>query len=494
VNSSLHLADYALRAHPFEDAPEAPFLWLGKPQQEALATLRAAVLRNIDLLLFTGEAGIGKTVLTTALLDDLGRVGTIIARLEAPHPEPPDFFRSIADAYRFPTGFRLREAFLAHFAAFLRDAHSKQKRVLLVIDDSQRLPRQLFREIEQLVTISKRLRDDRQNGLSLLLVGRPELNSTLRQADNVNLLRRPNIRCGLSPLTTEQVGEYVRCRLKAAGTERRVFTAGAVLQAWVASGGVPRQVNVVCGRALLEAARQGAPMVAAEIVKACVGHRRRSLERDGGGRRRELLPPRRRVTRRLGRGSASVLLSAIGLITGLGLAWTLIGGVSPGIRYDLRRHAASGDEPVSALTAVKAAAEEVRAADLGLQLSFDPGSLGEVAATRVLLRADATASIPASRAADRSALTGDGRTGIVGDSRIPRSPRSGGDALPTAGGPEGTGASLAQPPVRVSNHSQQPAQRTRASWSAGNASNEPRDALDPTAIIDWLLKDHSRNP
>ena len=68
----MYLTYYNLKEKPFRISTDPKFLWLGQKHQEALATLKYAVLENKGLLLLTGDVGTGKTTLINGLVNSLG--------------------------------------------------------------------------------------------------------------------------------------------------------------------------------------------------------------------------------------------------------------------------------------------------------------------------------------------------------------------------------------------------------------------------------------
>jgi type II secretory pathway predicted ATPase ExeA len=490
-----------MREQPFEPPVDPSSLWLGEQQKAALATLQAAVLQAVDLLILTGEAGTGKTVLANALVDGLRREGMIIGALPCPRPEPFDLLLGVANAYALAAGVGDGEAVLVRFAAFLRDAQEKRRKVLLVIDEAQNLARGLFREIQHLADIGKRLAPESVNPLSILLVGRPQLISMLQEPDNADLLRRVNIRFRLAPLSKEEVGDYIRWRLEAAGIERRLFTPGAIQQAWALSGGIPRLIDGVCGRAVREAQGRGALLVAAEIFREWGGAPRRpnegSRSRFPDTARRSLRGAaagglgRRRGERRVANRRRRAAVFVVGLAVGLALALTFARGPSRQVPAE-NWGAPSADESVQALA-------EPRAREGDFQGESTPGFQGEV--RPVDLGEPTTKSPPAAAVLDSapSASTGSG---------MKRLPMIGSHGDAAKGGP-GDVAAAVRPMPRVStSQAAGPAQRAEAAAqragtdsmavsdvsSVSDASEIRAESPDPAAIIDWLLQDHRRRP
>ncbi len=67
------------------------------------------------------------------------------------------------------------------------------------------------------------------------------------------LSQRITTRYHLTPLSLDEVGEYIAYRLKIAKGSPAIFSAAAIRQVYRLSEGVPRLINILCDRALLAA-------------------------------------------------------------------------------------------------------------------------------------------------------------------------------------------------------------------------------------------------
>ena len=70
-------------------------------------------------------------------------------------------------------------------------------------------------------------------------------------------------------MTKNEVAEYIRHRLKVAGSEQDIFTSGAIRQIFSFSGGCPRLINIICDHALLTGYAKGEKIIDAGILKEC---------------------------------------------------------------------------------------------------------------------------------------------------------------------------------------------------------------------------------
>jgi general secretion pathway protein A len=83
--------------------------------------------------------------------------------------------------------------------------------------------------------------------------------------------------------------EYVRHRLRIAGGDDEIFSPSALNRIYRYSGGLPRLINVLCGRALLLGFSRDSKIINARMISAAikeVGFTRKSwVHRMGGSLR-----------------------------------------------------------------------------------------------------------------------------------------------------------------------------------------------------------------
>jgi general secretion pathway protein A len=265
MRGQMYLSFYRLKHKPFQISTDPKFLWLGEKHEEALATLRYGVLDNKGFLLLTGDVGTGKTTLINALLKILGRE-TIVATVRDPDLEPMDFFHYISHAFGMSGNFTSKGTFLIEFEQFLHEAHRTQKRVLLIIDEAQRINQKLLEEIRLLSNIEK----EEKKLLNIFFVGQIEFNEILLRQENRPIRQRITVNYNIEPLSRNESDVYIRHRLKIAGTEDEIFEEGALAKIYIFSQGYPRLINIICDRCLLTGFVSEEKIISAAHVDECI--------------------------------------------------------------------------------------------------------------------------------------------------------------------------------------------------------------------------------
>mgnify|MGYP002063352571 CR=1 FL=1 len=103
---------------------------------------------------FYGPPGTGKTTLIHALTQDIGS-DTVVATVPDPGLSLMDFYRYIAKSFGIKEPFETKQQFLEVFETFLLRNESLNKKVLLIIDEAQRLNHDLLEQIRLLSNIEK---------------------------------------------------------------------------------------------------------------------------------------------------------------------------------------------------------------------------------------------------------------------------------------------------------------------------------------------------
>ncbi len=276
----MYLSHFNLKIKPFRISPDPKFLWLGETHNEALAMLRYGISDDCGFLLLSGDIGTGKTTLINGLLEGLDDK-TLIALIPDPGLEKLDFYNFITQAFNIKKTFKSKGDFLVHFIHFLHKANADGKKVLIIIDEAQRLSHEIMEEIRQLSNIEKK--DAKL--LNIFLVGQHELIETLNETRNRALLQRITMKYLIGPLKHEDVGNYIAFRLKVAGTQKKIFSSGAIRQIITFSNGYPRLINIICDHALLTTYVKGKQKVDGAIIKECAKDLQINVERPKGSQK-----------------------------------------------------------------------------------------------------------------------------------------------------------------------------------------------------------------
>jgi general secretion pathway protein A len=255
---------YSLNSKPFQITTDPKFLWLGEKHKEALATLKYGILENKGFLLLTGDIGTGKTALINALVKIID-VAAIVATIPDPGLDSLDFFNILAEEFKMNKHFDSKGAFLIQLKHFLHKAFAADKKVLLIVDEAQRLNHDLLEQIRLLSNIEM----NNRKLINIFFVGQTEFSNMLREERSKAIRQRISVTFHIEPLTENETWHYIRHRLKIAGTNQEIFHLKAVQEIYSFSQGYPRLINIICDHALLTGYASGVKMIDANVIKEC---------------------------------------------------------------------------------------------------------------------------------------------------------------------------------------------------------------------------------
>ena len=109
-----------------------------------------------------------------------------------------------------------------------------------------------------------------QVGVTLVLVGLPELEGQLGRRHHRSLFSRIHTRLRIDPLTPEDTTEYLRARLARVGCDRELFATDAIAMLHEAASGALRDVDRLATAALKETARRKKKLVERDVLARIV--------------------------------------------------------------------------------------------------------------------------------------------------------------------------------------------------------------------------------
>ncbi len=260
----MYLNHFSLDRKPFDISPDPSFLWMSEKHKEALAHLKYGIIDDKGFLVLTGDVGTGKTAMIQYLIQSID-LATIVVTIPDPDMSKLDFFNFLASELKMGQTFTSKGEFLIHFKKFLLKAFADYQKVVLIIDEAQRLNHELLDEIRLLGNIDL-------SGLMLLnifFIGQNEFASILMEERNRSTRQRISANYQIGPLSAEEVEEYIRHRLLVAGAAKQIFKLDAVKQIFHYSRGYPRLINIICDRALMTAYSSGEAVITAAMVDEC---------------------------------------------------------------------------------------------------------------------------------------------------------------------------------------------------------------------------------
>lgn len=259
---------YGLKEKPFALAPDPAYLYLSRHHRHALTLLEYAISQAAGFAVITGEVGCGKTTVVQRFLEDaldelsVGFLSNVHAGIG---PLLPWVVQSLGMELNGAGSNELHH----RFVAFLEQKYMAGRRVLLVIDEAQNLPAGALEELRVLSNLNA----GKDLLLQTILVGQPELRTTLSWPGMRQFAQRIVVDYHLGALQREETEAYVAHRLSVAGGDPALITPAAVERVHECTEGVPRLVNIVCDTALVYGFADQRPSVDVELIEQVLSDR-----------------------------------------------------------------------------------------------------------------------------------------------------------------------------------------------------------------------------
>ena len=254
---------FKLKRDAFTTNPDPSFLYMMPQTREALAALQYGITSRRGFMVLIGEVGTGKTTLLRRTLDALHRTRVHSSFVFNPRLDVLDFFEFVLNDFGIPPVQRSKGAMLIQLNRWLIERFGRKEVCVIVIDEAQNLSSEMLEEVRLLTN----LETSSEKLVQIILSGQTELETRLKQPDVRQLRQRISIWCRTEPLALEQTRQYIATRLQIAGSNEQIFEESSVDLIHLASGGIPRVINLLCEHCLLAAyAEQSKRVIPSQVV------------------------------------------------------------------------------------------------------------------------------------------------------------------------------------------------------------------------------------
>jgi len=238
---------------PFSLTPNTEFFCALAPHNEALKVILSALSMSEGFIKVTGEVGTGKTLLCRKLINHLNEK-FVACYLPNPFLAPEELKLAFAKELGVD-GSILQHTDSVH--SVIEEALLNLKRdgrqAILIIDEAQSLS---WDALEMLRLFSN-LETEKSKLLQIVLFGQPELNDRLANVRVRQIRQRISFTYTLRPMTSAEVIYYIGYRTEAAGGDKTLFPKSVCSVVGYVTKGIPRLVNILCHKMLLQAYGEG---------------------------------------------------------------------------------------------------------------------------------------------------------------------------------------------------------------------------------------------
>ena len=263
----MYFSHFGLRARPFRTTPDVDAYYPATTHESALAELRRALEDEEGLLLLSGEAGTGKTLLAHLLLDGMEE-GTRSAFLtHGSYRKRSELLQAVL----FDLGLPYQEMNEQELRLALTDScldyFKTDGPTVIVIDEAHLLPLALVEELRLLSNL------DGKDGkaVQIVLIGLPSILETIEQPGLKIFRQRLAVCFQLKPMSIEESADYLLHQLRRSGGRPEQLLGEDVLDILShASRGIPRILNQAAHCAFTLARQSESKTVDAEAAVEAV--------------------------------------------------------------------------------------------------------------------------------------------------------------------------------------------------------------------------------
>ncbi|MEW6040653.1 MAG: AAA family ATPase, partial [Elusimicrobiota bacterium] len=239
----MYLEYWNLKQKPFENKPDPRFFYLSKEHEEALARLEYSVTHRKQLVLVTGEYGVGKTLLAHILREKLPSDQFQFVYAGNPFLPPDELLYYLVQSLgrggsieKMPIK---KVETLQLFTEILRRNLQIGKHTTIIFDEIHLVSDvRIFEELRILFNYTF----DSNYDLTIILLGQTEVREKLSQLPQFK--QRISCHYHLKTLDNIEVGEYLKHRLVVSGhKDGNIFCSFAVEEIFQNSLGLARTIN-----------------------------------------------------------------------------------------------------------------------------------------------------------------------------------------------------------------------------------------------------------
>ena len=255
---------FGLNQKPFGITPDTSLFYGGGQRGAILDSLVYAIAQGEGIIKVVGEVGSGKTMLCRMLPTQLPD-NIQLVYLQNPSLTPDILPFVIAHELGLSvnnnsTKLEVLQVLQNH----LLHCHSKNRQVVVFVEEAQSMPIETLEEIRLL----SNLETDHKKLLQLVLFAQPELDKTLANPSIRQLKERITYNVNLHPFGIKDIESYLSFRLTISGYNGpTLFTRKVCRTIDKYSKGLTRRINILADKALLSAYIEGRQHLTQKDVK-----------------------------------------------------------------------------------------------------------------------------------------------------------------------------------------------------------------------------------
>ncbi|WP_455223073.1 AAA family ATPase [Kaarinaea lacus] len=254
---------YNLHPTPFRLTPDPHFFFESDTHKRGLAYLRFAFYQEEGFVVITGAPGTGKTELMLNLISELPRHKVTLAKIVTSNLDADDLLDLVAASFLIDPEHLSKGSLLKRLEDYFIHQAYNGKHVLLLIDEAQNL------SIKSLVELSmlSNFQINEKPVMQCFLLGQDSLEEKLNIPKLVHLKQRVLASTRLENLSQQETREYITHRLVKSGWDNNpIIRDAAFALIHYYTKGIPRKINSLCNRVLLQSYLDDRHDIGADLV------------------------------------------------------------------------------------------------------------------------------------------------------------------------------------------------------------------------------------
>jgi len=239
---------YNLSKKPFQLTADSDFFFNSAVHKRALAYMHYGLTQGEGFVVVTGKPGTGKTMLVKQLVTSLNNDNITIGIMVSSQVGADDLLKIISATFGLSYESEDKSTLLTRIECFFIQQAMEGKRVLMIVDEAQNLPKDALEELRMLSNFEL----SGKSLFQIFLIGQQQLSEALFLPEMEQLKQRIVATYQLKPLNAEETKNYILFRLEKAGWQSTPQFEDNVFDSICSyTQGIPRCINTLCDRVLL---------------------------------------------------------------------------------------------------------------------------------------------------------------------------------------------------------------------------------------------------
>lgn len=253
---------FGLLENPFQPHSDSRYTFFSSQFQQNWTELTYGIENRKGLIVLTGDADTGKSVLISHLISWLLQRESPYALVTNRNLGVGQLLDSILAGFSIACSPGMNNNKLFCLNQWLLARYRAGKLPVLILEDAHRLPPRVLEQVRMLLNFET----PREKLLQIVLVGQPELEDKLKAPALRQFRQRIALRCKTGGFAHAETAAYIEERLRAAGADRPIFTPEALAAIHTHSGGVVPAADALCRQSMAAALDRGSSLILAEHV------------------------------------------------------------------------------------------------------------------------------------------------------------------------------------------------------------------------------------